>query len=89
MNLGILLDYLNNAESVRVIILSNNFLNDECVRKICEKIQDLQVQTIDFSGNLLTKKSLNYILKLLKTKNHLKNVILENCPLERNDLIEA
>lgn len=42
-NITLLIDYLQTTDSVRVMVLSNNFLNDNCVKMICQSIRKSKV----------------------------------------------
>lgn len=82
----VLIEYLSQTDSVRVIILSNNLLNDNCVEQLCRALKKSKVQTIDLSGNLLTKASFAFLKELACENDKLKIIVCENSSIEPGDL---
>lgn len=54
----ILLNYFRKSNSLKAVILTNNSFNDRCVEEFCKVLKYSSVETIDFSGNLMTSVSL-------------------------------
>lgn len=73
---------------IKILILSNNLITNFGILKISEIIQNSNIQTIDLSGNLITEKSLKNFEILIKNNKNIKNIICENCSLEKTVTLE-
>jgi Ran GTPase-activating protein (RanGAP) involved in mRNA processing and transport len=75
-----ILQYFTN---LRILILKNNGLNNECVIELCKVLKELSLVNLDLSGNKISKSVVPSIVELTDSNKYLI-VDVENTRIEKN-----
>jgi Ran GTPase-activating protein (RanGAP) involved in mRNA processing and transport len=74
---------LQHFTNLRILILKNNGLNNECVFELCKVLKGLSLVNLDLSGNKISKLVVPSLLELTDLNKYLM-VDVENTRIEKN-----